>query len=110
MTVTGIFTTTKTTLTIATMQDVLLEKKGDDGPPQKLTSGIPTDITIGSGVFRLISNTCVRVSSNTPNLHVVTFDKQGDPIEFAKLEKILPSGFADPDLIDFFGLKSKSFP
>src|ERR1041385_2967905 len=98
MTVTALFTTTKTALTIATTQDVLLERKGADGLSPMLTSGINPNVTLESGVFRIISSSGVRVTADTPNLHIVTFDKQGEPIEFGKLETnletILPPGFS----------------
>jgi len=102
MPITAIFTTTDTTLTIATTENVLLEKKGDEGNPPILNSGV-NDISVGPGVFRLISKQGVRVSTDTQNLHVVTFDKQGGPIE---LGKILPPGFADNGVIAFLELKS----
>lgn len=106
MTVTAILTTKAATLTIATMQDVLLEKKDDEAPPQKLGTGIHTDIQISSGVFRMVSKQGVRVTAPASDIHVVTFDKQGGPIEFAK---ILPPGFTGEDVIDFLGLKSEDF-
>lgn len=103
MPITGIFTTTDTTLTIATAEAVPLEQK-DVAQARQLGAGV-NQVAVGPGVYRVVSKTGVRVTPAAPDVHVVTAnDKTGGPIE---LSQLLPPGFTGADVSAFLQLKSE---
>lgn len=101
MTMTAIFTTQKTTLTIVTMEEALLEEAGK--PSRTLNKG-PNEVSVGPGLSRVVSTLAVGVTAPSRDLHIVALDdKQGGPIELAKLA---PSGFPVTGLDTLTDLKS----
>jgi hypothetical protein len=103
MPITAIFTTSDTTtLTIATAEVVLLEQK-DAAQARQLDAGV-NQVTVGPGVYRVVSKTGVRVTPAAQDVHLITLnDKTGGPIE---LSGLLPPGFTGADVSAFLELKS----
>jgi hypothetical protein len=75
----------KTTLTIETLEELYLEPAGVADQRIKLTRGV-NNISVGAGVFRLMSKTGVSVTADSPDAQIttaVTGDKDGpiDPLD-----------------------------
>lgn len=76
---TAIFTaSSETTLTIKTSEVLDLVRMGQSDPFTRLSPGV-TAVTVPAGVFKVVSNTAVKVTAETTDVKVVaTLSNKGD--------------------------------
>jgi hypothetical protein len=68
-----------TTLTIDTHEDAYLEQMGQGDTPVRLKAG-HNKVTVARGVFKVLSNKLVQVTSTGDHAAVVTPEKTDDPL------------------------------
>jgi hypothetical protein len=98
---TAIFTARETTLTIKASEVLDLVQMGREGAIIRMSPGV-TSVTVGAGVFKVVSKAPVSVTAPTAEVKILaTLSNKGDWPDRGELRAMLPSDGNDRAVMSF---------